>query len=282
MNCISLNPLSLLRCSASHQQNSTSTSTRRTRLTVCEKRLQLFCFSQTPLRFRLKKAFGKIMSLSKKQTSSHATEDPFLRSDGSHWLTAAFFLTLLLLLSETSRNTPGSYFTAKKYKWLRGQEKPKIQKKKTYWRPLEYKIIFHLNTAGTRKKREEMKEREVWKGRKKKHITAPLQIIFSNSRLLHNLMSLEIGKITFFLLFLLLVRVSPISGDCSLHFWIVQHAATEPCSDARSDKRAGRLVDGWGLLWSGPTSALIRRSFTGAVEFRCNSIVRVRVQILIK
>lgn len=81
------------------------------------------------------------------------------------------------------------------------------------------------------------------KGRGKEHITAPLQIILSKSRLLHNLMSLEIGEITFSRVSFISVGVANLWGlvfslwDCTARC----HGAR--CSNERSNKLTSRPVN---------------------------------------
>lgn len=66
----------------------------------CERHtFSCFCFLCIPPNFGLRRAFGKITSLSKKQAGCHATKEPSLeklKSNLSHWLTKVFFFCFAL------------------------------------------------------------------------------------------------------------------------------------------------------------------------------------------
>lgn len=120
-----------------------------------------------------------------------------------------------------------------------------------------------------------------------KHITAFLQIIFSNSCLFLYLMSLEIGEITFFDVALISAGVANLLGfvsslwDCAACYngaWF--------CIE-RSNKLTSRPVNRWGSsLWSGQAWAQAASWFTEALQwlkvFRFNHGARVKIQFLLK
>lgn len=119
--------------------------------------------------------------------------------------------------------------------------------------------------------RKAMRDGKREKGRGKEHITAPLQIILSKSRLLHNLMSLEIGEITFFRVSFISVGVANLWGlvfslwDCTARC----HGAR--CSNERSNKLTSRPVNRWGSsLWS--AEALVQ-----SASWFAEAVQRVRV-----